>query len=298
MGVGLDQAQSRPLVSVIIPHFSRPALLARALRSVDAQTYRPLEVIVVDDASPLDPEPGIVALGLQLDIRVIRLEKNAGPSAARNAGLQAAAGDYVAFLDSDDEWLPAKLEIQVGAAEAAGQRDNVFCISQTFIQRSKGQEVRRLWKPAEERLGEYFFLNRGIMQTSSFLVSRALARSIGFDPLLRQFEDILFVIRAAEEGGHFVFQTDCLFHWYRDDREDQLSRSISLESGFRFLERAKGSLNSRERLAFTTRFLGPALARYRPGFFAGQAFSALRCGVLTPRALAGVIYRSRRTARA
>lgn len=294
MGADSRRAGSRPLVSVVIPHFHRQALLARALRSADAQRYDAVELIVVDDASPEDPTAFVAGLDLRRPARVLRLLRNAGPAAARNAGIEAAGGEYVALLDSDDEWLPEKLEVQVAAAEAVGGREDGFCISRTFIRRPGSEEVRRLWRPGRETLGEYFFLNRGIMQTSSFLVARPLALAVGFDPHLRQFEDILFVIRAAEQGARFAFQPERLSFWHRDDRDDQLSRAISLESGFRFLALAGARLSRRERLAFTTRFLGPVLARRRPVCFARQAVAALACGALTPRMLAGILRRSRR----
>src|ERR1700704_1147115 len=93
-------------VTVVIPAYQRAAMVERAIRSVQAQRARPAEVIVVDDASGDDTGPRAASLGAHL----ITPEQNQGEGAARNTGLQAAAHDWVALLDCDDEWLPTHLE--------------------------------------------------------------------------------------------------------------------------------------------------------------------------------------------
>jgi glycosyltransferase involved in cell wall biosynthesis len=93
-------------VTVVIPAYERAALLPRALASVAAQTRPPAEVVVVDDGSSDDS----AAVAERLGARVIRHERNRGVSAARNTALEEAAGEWVAFLDTDDEWLPHHLE--------------------------------------------------------------------------------------------------------------------------------------------------------------------------------------------
>lgn len=102
-------------VSVVMPCFRCARSVAEAVRSVREQTVSPLELIAVDDAS--DDETPEVLRALQRTcgsewLRVIRLERNCGPAEARNAGWQAARGEYVAFLDADDSWHARKIEIQ------------------------------------------------------------------------------------------------------------------------------------------------------------------------------------------
>jgi glycosyltransferase involved in cell wall biosynthesis len=104
-----------PLVSVIMPTFNRADTIRRAIRSVQTQTFTDWELIVVDDGST----DNTVALieGLDPRLKLIRQE-NQGTAGARNAGLSASAGSYIAFLDSDDEWLPHHLELCVSFLEA------------------------------------------------------------------------------------------------------------------------------------------------------------------------------------
>jgi glycosyltransferase involved in cell wall biosynthesis len=111
----------RPFVSVVVPTFNRAQQVQAALMSVLAQTYSELEVIVVDDGSSDGTRGAVQRLIRQQssDSKRIRyfLQPNQGPSAARNKGIAEAYGDWIAFLDSDDVWLPEKLEWQVRAIE-------------------------------------------------------------------------------------------------------------------------------------------------------------------------------------
>lgn len=99
-------------VSVIIPTCNRANLVKRALHSVLEQTFRDFEVIVVDDASQ-DNTKEVVASFADERVKYIKHDKNRGGSAARNSGIKAAKGKYIAFLDDDDEWMPTKIEKQV-----------------------------------------------------------------------------------------------------------------------------------------------------------------------------------------
>ena len=110
---------SGPMVSVVLPTFNRATSLPRAMSSVLAQTYADLELIVVDDGST-DDTPAVVGAAGDARIRYIRLEARSGAARARNAGIRVARGDLIAFQDSDDEWLPDKLDAQVGLLLEAG----------------------------------------------------------------------------------------------------------------------------------------------------------------------------------
>jgi len=110
---------SAPLVSVVVPTYDRPTHLERAVESVVDQTYEHVELIMVDDASPTPAVdvPTEMDVGCRFGYQCIRHERNRGGSAARNTGIEAARGDFIAFLDDDDKWVLRKLEAQVARAQ-------------------------------------------------------------------------------------------------------------------------------------------------------------------------------------
>lgn len=110
-------ADTGPTVSVVIPTYNRADLLPRAIRSVRAQTYSNWEIIVVDDAST-DRTRDVVHAFADDRVTYVRLDRNSGPSRTRNVGVSRARGSYVTFLDSDDEWLPHRLQVQLQQFEA------------------------------------------------------------------------------------------------------------------------------------------------------------------------------------
>lgn len=118
---------SKPTVSVVIPTYNRASLLGRSIRSVLEQTYDDLELIVVDDASS-DNTSEVVLHFSDSRIRYVRRDRNGNCPAARNAGIIASTGKFVAFNDDDDEWLPDKLERQMRVFEVApAQVGVVYC---------------------------------------------------------------------------------------------------------------------------------------------------------------------------
>ena len=119
-----------PLVSVIVPTFQRPDFLRAALRSVQRQTVNDFELLVVDDGSAIALAPVVNALD-DGRIRYLRHESNRGEAAARNTAIRNARGQYLAFLDDDDEWLPEKLRLQL---ELFGRSPNtVGCVYGGFV---------------------------------------------------------------------------------------------------------------------------------------------------------------------
>jgi glycosyltransferase involved in cell wall biosynthesis len=114
----MEGPRNRPAVSVIIPTYNRAHLIGRAVKSVLDQTYQNFELIVDDDGSS-DGTERVIRDFHDERIVYIRHKENRGAPAARNAGIKAARGNYIAFLDDDDEWLPEKLEKQM----------NIFAVS-------------------------------------------------------------------------------------------------------------------------------------------------------------------------
>src|SRR5262245_14811896 len=136
-----------PLVSVIMPTFKRADTIRRAIRSVQAQTFTDWELIVVDDGST-DNSVALIE-GRDPRLKILRQE-NQGTAGARNAGLLASAGSYIAFLDSDDEWLPHHLELCVSFLNAFPEEQ--FVTSELWEDLGQG----RIVKHYRVEIGEYY----------------------------------------------------------------------------------------------------------------------------------------------
>lgn len=189
-----------PFFSVIIPVYNRAAALKAALDSVLAQTCQDFEIVVVDDGSSDNPKIVVDALG-DPRIRFIA-QVNAGGGAARNTGIDHARGQFCAFLDSDDAFLPGHLQAMkflAGTADTAGY-------ARVRVDRGGG---RTFLKPPrgirpDEDMGEYMFCGRGFVPTSTAVVPRELAAKVRYHTDLRPAEDNDFAIRLARAGCRFV----------------------------------------------------------------------------------------------
>lgn len=190
-----------PIVSVVIPAFNADWCVARAIDSVLAQVFDGCELIVVNDGSTDATADVLRRYGDQL--RVVD-KPNGGLSSARNAGIRAARGRYVAFLDADDAWLPGKLERQV--ALMASRPELSFCSTAARIEGPAGEALGE-WRcgcggrPALEAIFEE---NAHVAGSGSAVLARreALDRAGGFDESLRSLEDIDMWMRLAAIGDY------------------------------------------------------------------------------------------------
>jgi glycosyltransferase involved in cell wall biosynthesis len=224
---------SGPLVSVVIPTFNRAATIVRAVESVLQQTYRPLEVIVVDDGST-DATPEVLkAYGSAL---VYVRQDNAGPAAARNRGIREAQGDLVAFLDSDDLWRATKLERQVAVLERAGAETRC-CLCDTLMKTADGRERSSFaiaWLRMKEPEGRWLnpaavLATRFVLFCQAALVRRAaLLECGGFDEQLWLMEDHDLALRLALRGP-WAFVREPLAVWCGANDGGNLSVAASKE---------------------------------------------------------------------
>ena len=116
MSGATSDSGTEPAVSVVLPTYNRAPLLGRALRSVLGQSYEDFEVLVIDDGST-DETAGVMATFGDPRIRYVQLARNTGAGAARNVGIRMSRGKFLAFQDSDDEWVASKLAKQMSAFE-------------------------------------------------------------------------------------------------------------------------------------------------------------------------------------
>lgn len=167
-------ASSRPpRVSVVIPTHNRPQMLAEAVDSVLAQSFRELEIVIVDDGSqpPVDAAPW-----RGQPLRVLRNEQPQGVCAARNRGITEARGRWVALLDDDDRWLPQKLERQLAAMETSGSR---WSFTGRHQVRSDGS-VERAFHPDQVRhAADELLLGNRIGTPSTVIAERDLLLEAG-----------------------------------------------------------------------------------------------------------------------
>jgi GT2 family glycosyltransferase len=190
--------RSRPTVSVVIPCFNHHASILHAVRSVLAQTLQADEILLIDDAS--EPPLADILGELPASVRLVRLVHNSGAAAARNHGVALATGDMVAFLDSDDEWLPTKLEQQVAWMAQQGARiaASAFWYHKIIDGRLRDARVR-FPRPAL-RQGDMAlgcFLSPG----STLMVERAVFDEVGsVDVTLRRLEDWDWLLRCLSCG--------------------------------------------------------------------------------------------------
>lgn len=190
-------------ISVVIPVYQRQKAAERALRSALSQAGHVHEVVIVDDASP---EPFRVPTELASDgrVRVIRHAANLGAGGARDTGCRHAQGDWVAFLDSDDYWLPGKLAAQA-AMVAQDQQENpdaLICYASGYRRITLADGRRRDVIPIESSDPADFASACWFMPGSTVLIAkRALARTGPFDTSLQRLEDLDWYMRFALAGG-------------------------------------------------------------------------------------------------
>jgi glycosyltransferase involved in cell wall biosynthesis len=218
---------SLPFVSVVIPTYNYGRFVTDAVESVLAQTYRDFEIIVVDDGSSDDTQTKLEAY---LDRIISIRQENQGCSAARNAGIKAAKGDWVAFMDADDLWHPRKLEIQM--AYLARHPD----VSMVASDHSQGFHLGWLEIPSDsevpaERIGLEDIAVRSRFGPSGVIVRKECFDKVGvFDPDLRSVEDREMWMRIA---CHYHIENLKLpLWWYRIHGASMcyvVSRMISFE---------------------------------------------------------------------
>jgi glycosyltransferase involved in cell wall biosynthesis len=212
-----------PLVSVIIPTYNRADLVQEALASVKAQTFRDFEIVVVDDGGT---DGTYEALANGRELRVLRHPHRRGVAAARDLGVATARGEWLAFLDSDDLWLPDKLARQILLLE--GQPELLICqTDETWVRRGV-----RVNKPAAHRkvAGRIFLpsLSRCMISPSAVMLHRRLLQDHGaFDATLPAAEDYDLWLRLT--WRYEVGLVDEPLVIKRGGHPDQLSRQWGID---------------------------------------------------------------------
>lgn len=210
-------------VSVIIPTYNRAGTIRMAVDSALAQTYPDLEVIVVDDGSKDDSLGVLATYGDR--IRVIS-QANGGPSAARNRGVQDATGEIIAFLDSDDKWMPDKIARQVALMQRGGPA-MCCCVCNAQVIANDGKEIGTTFGMAGIRpiFGEGEWTNpQKVLATRFLLFNQVVAirrdafeKIGGFNLNLRLLEDYELSLRLSSAGSWGVISEPLVVKYNDDD---------------------------------------------------------------------------------
>jgi glycosyltransferase involved in cell wall biosynthesis len=243
----LNQTSQGPLVSVIIPAYNAAGFIGDTLNSVFAQTYSNYEVILVNDGSPDTDELEKVIEPFR--DRLIYLEQeNKGPSAARNNAIRKARGELVAFLDSDDNWLPDYLAEQIGLIEGEPRFDMVY--SDAWLFGDSPLAGRRFMECAPS-VGPVTFESLLLYQTSVItsgtVVRRQAVIDAGlFDERFIRCEDFDLWIRLAHRGARIGFQEQVLARHRAHGASLAANEIAMVESQIEVLKKAKQTLSLSE----------------------------------------------------
>jgi glycosyltransferase involved in cell wall biosynthesis len=186
------------LVTVIIPAFNRPEMLTRAIKSVISQTYQDLEILVIDDGSSIDLSPTISKFD---DGRITYHKRsvNLGVSGARIRGIALAKGEYIAFLDSDDEWKPEKTERQLRDLRSKGSDYRVSYTLLDLYYDDTGQVIERQGYSEEGDILDDLVYNELLETPSSWMVETTAIKEVGgFNEKISWGEDWDILLRLAQ----------------------------------------------------------------------------------------------------
>ncbi len=189
-----------PLVSVIIPTYNRGYCIENAIRSVLKQDYENMEILIVDDGSADDTQAVVQSIE-DTRIHYYKNPCNKGAAASRNVGIQLAQGKYIAFQDSDDEWLEGKLRQQVELLECSDYGMVYSCFEREFPD-GRVEKVPREAIQQEAKQGYIYpyLLAESFISTQTMLVRKEILEQLqGFDEALKSYEDYDLAIRIARE---------------------------------------------------------------------------------------------------
>ena len=269
----------RLLFSVVIPAFNRVDTIVRAVDSVLAQQCQDFEIIVVDDGSS-DDLAGAVAAIVDPRIRFVR-QANSGASAARNRGIDLAVGTYVAFLDSDDAFLPHHL-----ASMADLLRDEDKCVAYAPVRALRGRDC--IVKPPHgiaqgQNMASYLMCGRGFVQTSGLVVPTEVARSVRYRNDVAFGDDTDFAIRIDLAGYRFVMASRPGVDWFDGPDPRRLSNARLGTAQFVWLEDLRPLIPHKAYLGYRGWHVAKSVFRVNPLKALWMYAAAVIAGAYGPR---------------
>lgn len=258
-----------PTVSVIIPTRNRAELVVRAVGSALAQTYDNLEVVVVIDGP--DPESAGAVRGIgDPRLRVLELAQSIGGAGARNEGVKAAAGEWIAFLDDDDEWLAGKVNRQLQIAQQSSAGEPIVAC-RLIARTPSGRYVwpRRLMRPGEH-VSDFvmsrsdLFQGEGLLQTSMLMARKRLLEQVPFDGQVRRHQEWDWLLRVHTLPGVRVeFAPEPLMIWYAEEKRESISNQSNWHYSLEWIRRRRGLVTKRAYAGFLMTLVTALAARAR-----------------------------------
>jgi glycosyltransferase involved in cell wall biosynthesis len=240
-----------PLVSAVIPTRDRPGLLAGAVHSALRQTWPNMEVVVVIDGPNWE---SVFRQAFLNDprVRIVVLPESRGGSEARNAGVRIARGEWIAFLDDDDEWFPEKIDRQMRTAHAMPEW---FPVISCRVIAQSGTTSRvlplRPYQPPQP-IGDYLFCRStlrdsgGVIQTSTLLVPRDLLVAIPFQSGLTMHQDWDWILRVTSHKGVAVSMLrQPLAIWRVDEGRESVGRNPSWQTSLSWIRSVRSLISPR-----------------------------------------------------
>lgn len=234
-------------VSVIIPTYNRANLVGRAIRSVLAQSYPNFEIIVVDNAS-CDNTVEVVHSISDRRIKFIRHNINRGPAASRNTGLKNSKGDYITFLDSDDEWLPEKLFCQLDVFKREEERIGLV-FTNGFNEARNAMAITDSIPSGiyyDPRRDKFYPLRKLISTLSSWMLPSEVTKKIGYlDEAMIAWDDGDYLARTAYEfpiyflNKNLVFWHACEVHLNTMNMDLINGKELFLKKNYSFMRKDK-----------------------------------------------------------
>jgi glycosyltransferase involved in cell wall biosynthesis len=231
-----------PTFTVIIPVFNRSGTIRSVIESVLKQSLQDFEILVIDDGSEDGLEIEVVAIG---DPRVHYVrQENRGANVARNNGIDRARGKYVAFLDSDDTFLPHHL---AALQDALDGQTSTAVFARIIVDRGNGKTFLKPPRPPreKERMDEYLICGQGFVQTSTLALPTEIARRVRYLDGLKAGQDIDFAIRLASAGVHFRMLEQPGAIWSDQQDPKRISAGSKPEMRLEWLEKVRPLLSEK-----------------------------------------------------
>lgn len=254
-----------PIVTAVIPTRNRADLVTRAIRSALAQSYVGVEVVVVVDGR----DDRTVASVTQINderLRCVVIGESVGGAEARNIGVRNARGEWIAFLDDDDEWMPDKIEKQLKAAGELSAPETQIVCSQVIARTTEGDMLLPEKAPAKP-YSEYLLVRsrltfgEGLMQTSTLMAKREHLLRIPFTKGLRKHQDWDWLLRCAEEQEmEVVFVPEPLAIWYVDDARARVSQENAWQISLEWIRSLRTSVTKKAYASFLATYVSPQAA--------------------------------------